>query len=77
MESMTCMADANEEGWTLPLHSLPRGFLRLLEDPPDPPVDPRPSATRALIREGREGLEVLPAITERAELTAHGGDVSA
>jgi 8-oxo-dGTP pyrophosphatase MutT (NUDIX family) len=48
-----------EQGWTIPLHSLPRGFLRLLENPPDPPVDPRPSATLALIREGPEDLEVL------------------
>lgn len=56
--------------WVLPFHRLPRGFLRLLDDPPDPPAFPRPSATLVLIRQGprqstpgeggeEAGLEVL------------------
>ncbi|MFH1764282.1 MAG: NUDIX domain-containing protein [Gemmatimonadota bacterium] len=42
-----------------PLHQLPSGFLRFLDEPPDPPAFPRPSATLVLLREGRAALEVL------------------
>jgi len=42
-----------------PLHRLPSGFLRSLDNPPDPPALPRPSATLILLGEGRTGLEVL------------------
>ena len=47
------------EGRVFPLNSLPSGFLRLLADPPDPPVFPRPSSTLVLLRQGKVGLEVL------------------
>ncbi|MBT8396502.1 MAG: NUDIX domain-containing protein [Gemmatimonadetes bacterium] len=43
----------------IPFQRLPDGFLRFIDDPPDPPPDPRPSATLVLLRNGEEGLEVL------------------
>lgn len=43
----------------LPLHRLPEGFLRHLDDPPRPPTFPEPSATLVLLREGNPRLEVL------------------
>jgi len=43
----------------LPFHRLPPGYRKAFENPPDPPVEPRPAATLALIREGTGGLEVL------------------
>ncbi len=43
----------------IPFERLPDGFLRFLDDPPDPPAIPRPSATLVLLRNAVEGLEVL------------------
>jgi len=43
----------------IPFERLPDGFLRFLDDPPDPPATPRPSATLVLLRHGEDGLEVL------------------
>ena len=45
--------------WLLPFSRLPKGFLRLLDEPPDPPAVPVPSATLILLRQGSPGLEVL------------------
>lgn len=45
--------------WVLPFSRLPKGFLRLLDEPPDPPAVPVPSATLVLLRQGSPGLEVL------------------
>ena len=42
-----------------PLLRLPPSFLRSLDNPPDPPVRPRPSATLVLLRQAGFGLEVL------------------
>lgn len=53
----------SEEGdrglWVLPFSRLPKGFLHLLDEPPDPPSVPVPSATLILLRQGDPGLEVL------------------
>ncbi len=49
----------------IPYRRLPKGFLRMLDDPPDPPAFPRPSATLVLLRRSPAGsprsgkLEVL------------------
>jgi len=43
----------------VPFKQLPPGYAGTLGPPPDPPVTPKPAATLALLREGREGLEVL------------------
>lgn len=58
---MTGSPDAPGDGrrFTLPLAHLPPGFDRTLDDPPRPPVAPRPAATVALLRERSGGLEVL------------------
>jgi len=42
-----------------PSHRLPPGFLSSLDNPPDPPLIPRPAATLCLLREGQRGLEAL------------------
>ncbi len=40
----------------VPYHRLPEGFLRLLDNPPDPPVIPQPSATLILLRNPSGGV---------------------
>lgn len=46
-------------GLVIPYHRLPSGFLGSLEDPPNPVVEARPSATLALLRAAGARLEVL------------------
>ncbi len=43
----------------VPLHRLPPGYERALRNPRDPPVEPRPAATLALLRQGPRRLEIL------------------
>jgi len=43
----------------IPFDRLPKGFAEGVEHPPEVPVTPRPAATIVLMRNGREGLEVL------------------
>jgi 8-oxo-dGTP pyrophosphatase MutT (NUDIX family) len=43
----------------IPEDRLPPGFARTLENPPDPPAEPRPAATVVLLRDGKGGPEVL------------------
>jgi 8-oxo-dGTP pyrophosphatase MutT (NUDIX family) len=45
--------------WTLSFSRLPKGFLRLLSEPPALPAVPVPSATLILLRQGSQGIEVL------------------
>jgi 8-oxo-dGTP pyrophosphatase MutT (NUDIX family) len=52
-------AESGNRNRVFPLRRLPPGFLRSLDNPPDPPVRPRPSATLVLMRKGSPGLEVL------------------
>lgn len=56
---MTERAGAAGRRFTLPISHLPPGFARTLENPPDPPVEPRAAATVALLRERSGELEVL------------------
>ena len=51
--------EGDGDAWVLPFTRLPKGFLRFLDDPPDPPSTPAPSATLILLRKGNPGLEVL------------------
>ncbi|MGH7459288.1 MAG: NUDIX hydrolase [Longimicrobiaceae bacterium] len=43
----------------IPSEYLPAGFAARADHPPDPPVEPRPAATVALLRDGRGGPEAL------------------
>jgi 8-oxo-dGTP pyrophosphatase MutT (NUDIX family) len=43
----------------IPAHRLPPGFADTVDDPPANPVEPRPAATVVLMRDGRDGPEVL------------------
>lgn len=49
----------SRDDFVIPFERLPDGFARTLEHPPAVPVDPRPAATIALLRDGPEGMEVL------------------
>lgn len=51
--------EGGREAWVLPFSRLPKGFLRFLDEPPDPPSTPVPSATLVLLRQGDPDLEVL------------------
>ncbi len=42
-----------------PFHQLPPGYGRTLDHPSHPPATPRPAATLALLRDGRNGIETL------------------
>ncbi len=42
-----------------PFHQLPPDYARTLDHPSDPPATPRPAATLALLRDGRNGIETL------------------
>jgi 8-oxo-dGTP pyrophosphatase MutT (NUDIX family) len=51
--------EGGREAWVLPFSRLPKGFLRFLDEPPEPPSAPVPSATLILLRQGDAKLEVL------------------
>ncbi|MDX1494468.1 MAG: NUDIX domain-containing protein, partial [Longimicrobiales bacterium] len=43
----------------IPFERLPDGFAESLEEEPEVPATPRPAATIVLLRDGKEGMEVL------------------
>lgn len=43
----------------IPAERLPAGFAQSVELPPDSPAEPRPAATVVLLRDGKDGPEVL------------------
>lgn len=47
------------EPFVIPADRLPPGFAQRVDDPPDPPAEPRPAATAVVLRDAPAGMEAL------------------